>query len=213
MSDEEAVSRDKRVELIAAILLSIATLLTAWAAYQATRWSGEQSEDYTSASALRTESVRAANVANRQVEIDVATFLDWLDANVGGDQALADDIHDRMRDEFLPAFDEWLASAPAGNEVPDGTPFELDSYGLAAQEESERLEERAAARFDEGREANQIGDNFVLAAVMLASVLFFSGLAGTLDSRTPQILLLSLAGVMLVAGAVVIAVLPPSVGL
>ncbi|HJS27539.1 MAG TPA: hypothetical protein VJ913_10490 [Actinomycetota bacterium] len=212
MSETEAATRDKRVELIAAIMLSIATVLTAWSAYQATRWSGEQSEDYTSASALRTESVRAANVANAQSQVDVATFLDWLDATDEEDQTLADDIHDRMRDEFLPAFDEWLASAHPG-EVPEGTPFDLDSYRLAATEESERLEERAAARFDEGREANQIGDNFVLAAVMLASVLFFAGIAGTLDSRTPQILLLSLAGLMLVAGTVVIALLPPNVGL
>ena len=212
MAEQETVRRDKRVELAAAILLSIATLLTAWAAYQATRWSGEQAESYTTASALRTESVRAANIARNQVLIDVNTFIAWLDAAVGGDQPLADDIHDRMREEFRPAFDEWLASAPSG-ELPGGTPFELETYTLAEEEKAERLERRAAAVFDDGREANQIGDNFVLAAVLLASVLFFAGLAGTLDSRPPQVILLSLAVVMVVSGAIVVALLPQSVAI
>ena len=57
---QETRRRDRRVELIAAIMLSIATVVTAWSAYQATRWSGDQAEDYTSASATRTESVRAS---------------------------------------------------------------------------------------------------------------------------------------------------------
>jgi hypothetical protein len=57
---EQEVARDSRVELIAAIMLSIATVVTAWSAYQATRWSGDQAENYTSASATRTESVRSS---------------------------------------------------------------------------------------------------------------------------------------------------------
>jgi hypothetical protein len=212
MSESETVKRDKRVELAAAVLLSIATLFTAWAAYQATRWSGEQAESYTTASALRTESVRSANTARNQALIDVNTFIAWLDATVGGDQALADDIHDRMRDEFLPAFDEWLASAPPG-ELPEGTPFELEAYSLAEEEKAADLERRAAEAFDDGREANQTGDDFVLAAVLLASVLFFAGIAGTLDSRTPQLILLSLAVAMLVVGTVVVVLLPQNVGI
>lgn len=211
MAEQETVRRDKRVELAAAVLLSIATLLTAWAAYQATRWSGEQAESYTTASAFRTESVRAANIARNQELIDVNTFIAWLDASVEGDQPLADDIQDRMREEFRPAFDEWLTSTPPG-ELPEGTPFELDSYTLAEEENAAELERRAAAAFDDGREANQTGDNFVLAAVLLASVLFFAGLAGTLDSRAPQVILLTLAVVMLVSGTIVVVLLPQNVG-
>ncbi len=208
---EETVRRDRRVEMIAAILLSCATVLTAWSAYQATRWSGDQAGDYTSASALRTESVRASTLANRQILIDVDTFLNWLDARQQGDVQLADDLHARMRNEFLPAFDAWLASAP-DEEVPDGTPFELPEYRLAAERQATRLEARAAATFAEGTEANQVSDDFVLAAVLFASVLFFSGLAGTLDSLKPQVLLLSLGGLMLVGGAIIVVTLPQNLG-
>jgi hypothetical protein len=208
---QEARRRDRRVEMIAAILLSCATVFTAWSAYQATRWSGDQAGDYTTASALRTESVRASTLANRQVLIDVDTFLNWLDAQQQGDVQLADDLHSRMREEFLPAFDAWIASA-ADAEVPPGTPFALPEYRLAAEEQAKRLEARAAATFADGTEANETGDDFVLAAVLFASVLFFSGLAGTLDSLRPQVLLLSLAGLMLVGGAIIVVTLPQNVG-
>jgi hypothetical protein len=208
---EETRRLHRRVEMIAAILLSFATVFTAWSAYQATRWSGDQAGDYTTASALRTESVRASTLANRQVLIDVDTFLNWLDAQQQGDVQLADDLHARMREEFLPAFDAWIASAP-DNVIPPGTPFALPEYELAAEEQAKRLEARAAATFADGTEANETGDDFVLAAVLFASVLFFSGLAGTLDSLKPQVLLLSLAGLMLVGGAIIVVTLPQNVG-
>jgi hypothetical protein len=210
-SAQETVRRDRRVELIAAIMLSIATVVTAWSAYQATRWSGDQAENYTSASATRTESVRASTEANRQVLIDVATFLNWLDAEQSGDHALANDIHVRMRREFLPAFDAWLATAPAAS-IPDGTPFELPEYRLAAEERAKRLEAKAAALFEDGNESNDVGDDFVLAAVLFASVLFFSGLAGTFDSLRAQVFLLILGAVMLGVGTIIVITLPQNVG-
>jgi hypothetical protein len=208
---QETVSRDRRVELIAAIMLSIATVVTAWSAYQATRWSGDQAENYVQASATRTESVRASTEANRQVLIDVDTYLNWLDARQTGDHALANDIHVRMRQEFLPAFDAWLATAPAGS-IPDGTPFELPEYRLAAEAEAKRLETKAAALFEDGNESNQVSDDFVLAAVLFASVLFFSGLAGTFDSLRAQLFLLILGGLMLVIGTIIVVTLPQNVG-
>ena len=210
-SAKETVRRDRRVELIAAIMLSIATVVTAWSAYQATRWSGDQAESYTRASATRTESVRNSTLANRQILIDVDTFLNWLDAEQSGDHDLADDIHARMREEFLPAFNAWLASAPAGS-IPDGTPFELPEYRLASEEEAKLLEREAAGLFADGNESNRVGDDFVLAAVLFASVLFFSGLAGTFDSLRAQLFLLILGGLMLVIGTIIVLTLPQNVG-
>ena len=207
----ETVRRDRRVELIAAIMLSIATVVTAWSAYQATRWSGDQAESYTRASATRTESVRNSTLANRQILIDVDTFLNWLDAEQSGDYDLADDIHARMREEFLPAFNAWLASARAGS-IPDGTPFELPEYRLASEEEAKRLEREAAGLFADGNESNRVGDDFVLAAVLFASVLFFSGLAGTFDSLRAKLFLLILGGLMLVIGTIIVLTLPQNVG-
>ena len=93
-----------------------------------------------------------------------------------------------------------------------GTPFELPEYRLAAEERAKRLEAKAAALFEDGNESNEVGDDFVLAAVLFASVLFFSGLAGTFDSLRAQLFLLILGGVMLVVGTVIVVTLPQNVG-
>ena len=57
-----------------------------------------------------------------------------------------------------------------------------------------------------------MSDDFVLAAVLLASVLFFAGLAGTFDSLRAQVFLLILGTVMLVVGTIIVVTLPQSVG-
>ena len=48
--------------------------------------------------------------------------------------------------------------------------------------------------------------------MLFASVLFFSGLAGTFDSLRAQLFLLILGGVMLVVGTVIVVTLPQNVG-
>jgi hypothetical protein len=204
-------ARDRRVEMVAAVMLSIATVVTAWSAYQATRWSGVQAESYVTASARRTESVRAANRANAQILVDVDVYLAWVDAVRHGKDVFAADLEDRMRDEFLPAFEAWQATEP-DVEIPDGTPFTRPEYVLAEQEKAAQLEAEASASFTDGQEANQTSDNFVLAAVLLASVLFFSGLAGTFDAFRAQVFLLVLAALMLVVGMLIVLSLPQDVG-
>ena len=82
---------------------------------------------------------------------------------------------------------------PRGRSL-DGTPFELSEYRLAAEEKAKLLETQASKLFEDGNEANQVSDDFVLAAVLFASVLFFSGLAGTFDSLRAQTILLVLGG-------------------
>ena len=45
--------RERTLEFVAVLLLSISTLAIAWSGYQAARWSGHQSRDYAAASTAR----------------------------------------------------------------------------------------------------------------------------------------------------------------
>ena len=55
--------------------------------------------------AARVESTRAANVVNRQAQIDVALFTQWVDAYARDETELAAFYRKRFRPEFRPAFD------------------------------------------------------------------------------------------------------------
>jgi hypothetical protein len=172
---------ERRFELASAALLALATFAIAWAAYQAREWTGEQSQGYSKATAARIAENRAAALANRQVQIDVATFIQWVNARQQHDAALADFYRARFRPEFTTAFTTWLATKPFADTAAPSTPFAMRRYRLRASAEAERLEGIAAAASQHAKDANRRADNYMLAVVLFASSLFCAGISGKLE--------------------------------
>ncbi len=208
----ERFGKSDWIELAAAFLLALATIASAWSAYQATRWSGVQANSYSAANAARTESVRSSDLATAQRQVDVATYIAWLQAYADKNQNLLDFYQARFRDEFKPAFDAWLASVPAGS-VPDGTPFTRPEYVLAAQTTAEALEAEAEAYSADARAANQTGDDFILIVVVMASVLFFAGVGTKFKSQGVRRFMIAMAVILFLVGTIGIASMPQNVGL
>lgn len=194
---------DRCIELVAALLLALATVAIAWSGYQATRWSGEQSIAFAAASAERAESVRENNLANTQAAIDLSLFTEWANATVKGDSRRAAFYRERFRAEFEGPFEEWLALAPFENPDAPAVPLALESYenGLEAANRANALEASAEANAERARADNQRTDNYVLVAVLLATVLFFAGISTKFTSRRLQVGGLVL-GLVIFVGAV-----------
>jgi hypothetical protein len=200
-----------RWDALAAIVLALAAVLSAWAAYQSTRWSGEQANAYAESSALRAAAGQHGTAASRQIQIDVSTFLGWSEAMTAGDRAQADFVRERFRPELTPAFEAWLATAPSPGELPPGTPFTMPQYVLAEQGTADDLNAQADARLADAQEFNQVADDFVLVAVVFASVLFVAGIASRF--RQPRIRggLSLLAAGLFAAGVVLEFLLPQNI--
>jgi hypothetical protein len=211
--DELAQRFDKSdwIELGAAVLLALATIMAAWAAYQATRWGGEQAQAFSVAGASRTEAAQETTNVGAQVQIDMQLWTAWVVFAAEGNQEAMAFVRGRFRDEFLPAFDAWLAQVPEG-EAPPERPFDMAEYapaGLARAAESTAEADAAAAR---GREANQLGDDFVLTAVIMALVLFFAGVGTKFKGHGIRIVMLLIAAVLFLGGFVFTFSLPQNVG-
>ncbi len=205
--------QDERVEIVAAILLSLATVLSAWGAYQATRWSGEQADAYASSAALRASAGRQAAVASRQIQIDVSAFLAWAQAKASGDDRLATFLQTRFRAEFGPAFDAWRTNPSADEQgLPAGTPFDQPQYVLATQVKADELNAAADKALLDAQHANQISDNFVLTAVLFASVLFFAGTAAKFRPQWIRWSMIAVAVLVFCCGLVVEFSLPQNIG-
>jgi ABC-type multidrug transport system permease subunit len=187
------------VEIVATVLLAVATVATAWSAYQANRWGGEQAKATSRSNAARIESTRASGLANRQVEIDVALFTQFVDAFAREETELADFYRARFRDEFKPAFEAWTATRPRTNPDAPLTPFELPQYRLAANEEAERLQATAEEFAADARRNIQRSSNYVLAVVLFASALFFAGISTKLSAQRARAVVV-VVGCMLFAG-------------
>jgi hypothetical protein len=179
-------------ELVATVLLALATVATAWASFQAREWTGEQAQSYSRANTARLESTRNTGTANQLTSIDVATFIQWVDATARNDTALATFYEQRFRPEFRPAFAAWLATKPLTTTGAPPSPFAMPEYRLAAAAEADRLETTAAARAAEAAVANERANDYVGAVVLFASALFFAGISTKLRSRGPQLAILGM---------------------
>ena len=202
---------DERLEVVATVLLSLATVATAWSGYQASRWNGEQAKAFSRASTLRDASNKADALANAQTQIDVATFTQWVDAYALERTELADFYFARFRPEFKPAVDAWIATRPRRNPDAPLTPFAMPEYKVAARVESERLQAEAEATSATARTNVQRATNYVLCVVLFAAVLFFAGISTKLETPRLRRFLLGF-GVVLFLGTVVwLATFPVSV--
>ena len=160
-------------ETLAAVLLGVAALATAWSSYQASVWGGIQAAHYSVSSGLRTRAVRAADDAARLRLLDLFLFTKWLEADADNRRRLASYYRTHFRRELVPAFEAWRATG--ADSMATSTPFERSEYQVAATRESRRLDDEASRAAAAGQRANDISDGYVFDTVILASVLFFAG--------------------------------------
>jgi hypothetical protein len=195
-------------ETLSAVLLGLVTLATAWSGYQAARWGGEQSTLYTDALGLMVEATRAETKANQLTQVDIALFVDYVNAYATGDEELATFFYERFRPEAYPAVEAWLATRPLQNpDAPPG-PFQMPEYRVSLAEQALQLEERANRLFDEGKKANDYGDQYILNTVLLASVLFLAGIAPRFDWPPLVVIILVTAAALLAFGLYNLSTLP-----
>lgn len=224
-ADAPSAKPTDRLEQVAAIVLALAVVFIAWAAFQAGKWGGEQAIKFSEAGAARTESTRFDTRAGQLAQVDIAMYIDWV-------TALSSDVRDelipeistqpyqptrgtvsgflylRMRDEFVPALEAWLATDPINNTNAPPTPFAMADYSLADAAEADRLTMVADQAAADARTANQTGDNYVLTAVLFAAVLFFAGVASRLENRWNRRFVNLVGIIVVVIGAVVLIQLP-----
>jgi hypothetical protein len=201
----------RHFELAATVLLAIAAVATAWASYQSARWHGEQARAQSASIAARVESTRAENVANRQGQIDVALFTQWVDAYARDETELADFYDKRFRPEFKPAFHAWVATRPRGNPRAPLSPFAMPQYKLAATAAADRLEVKAAASSQRAGAFIERADNYSLAVVLFASSLFFAGISTRLRSSTTRMVILGLGCALFLGSVIWVATFPVSI--
>ena len=161
-----------RTEVVATVLLSLAAVATAWSGYQATRWNGEQTKASSRTNAIRIDAARAQGLAEARKEVDVATFIQWVDAYAQGQTELTSFYFRRFRPEFKPAFTAWLATRPLTNRNAPLTPFVMPQYTLAAEEEAAQLDADAEVSSATVRRNIQRASNYVLGVVLFSVSLF-----------------------------------------
>ncbi len=177
------------IEVISAVSLAMAALLTSWSAYHAAIWDGVESAQFTRAEALRTQSAQLATRAGQLQGFDIFLVGQWLNAYADGNQRLRTFYQARFRPEFKPAFEAWLATRPLLNPDAPASPFVMPQYRLAMTDQAGAAERQAAQAFARGEEAKRHSNAFIQITVVLASAMFFGGIAQVFKMRRVQLAL------------------------
>ncbi len=209
----EGRSAHEWLRIAATVVLALATIATAWGGYQAARWNSATGSSYSQENTLFQASNRAEMRADTDLQIDVAVFLEWIDATAEKNDRLATFYEDRFREEFKPAFEEWIASRPLENPDAANTPFRLESYSLANAVEAERLRAASAEAGRTARSNSQIADNYVFVTVLFATTLFFAGVASNVASRRRAAVMLAFGVIVFGSTVAWVSTFPIDIGL
>jgi hypothetical protein len=191
---------DRWVEFLSAIVLALATVLTAWCGYQASLWGGEQTQAYSEASTARVTAAQQSSIAMLRSSIQVGLFSNYANAFFNGNEKLAEFYYTRFPPELKVATDAWRATKPLTNPNAPLSPFDMPEYKLPQQAEAKHLEEVAAQKSDEAQQANHYGDQYVLMTVIFATALFFCGISGKFQWRVIDLAMLALGTLVVLAG-------------
>ncbi len=201
--------RAEWVEIISAAILALATIATAWCAYQSARWSGLMTINFTRSNTARTESVKTQTAGGQLIQVDVGMFTEYVNSAINDQQELADFVKNRwFSQELKAATDAWLATDPINNPDSPNSPFDMPEYTSAALELSRSYEILADSYRSDALKDNQRSDNYVLLAVLFATVLFFAGICTKFKARWMQISFLVLAVAILCIGAGILLTFP-----
>jgi hypothetical protein len=206
-----AVEKDERtrwVEITCAVVLSLATMSSAWCAYQATLWGGVQTFRLAAAQKVGRHSTAATVTALQLQAFDASMFISYMNAKNEGNKKQEEFLLKRFRPEMKVAIEAWLKTDPFNDPKAPQGPFKMKEYFQPELEEAKRHDEQLAKEHAAAERANENSDTYVLLTVLFASVLFFGGIAGTIESHRLRVSILAMALTFFVATLAVLATMP-----
>jgi hypothetical protein len=196
------------VEFISALLMSLATIASAWCGYSATLWHSEQSILMAETNSLRVQASRKLTLAGQESLIDITMFEQFYQALIEGRTEYVQRTLKRFRPETKIAIDAWLATNPLQNSTAPPGPFRMKEYQPRLAEEAQELNQKADKKFGLASEASRNADDYTLLTVMLTLVLFFAGLTPHFTSLLVQRGVLVLGILQFLAALIILMKLP-----
>jgi hypothetical protein len=190
--EETTTVGERLIEIVAVLLLGIATVGTAWCGYQSSQWNGAQSDLARASSDERVEASRLFGLATQRISYDASVVAQYAEAVQTGNDNLAQFYRRTLvRPAFVPLLDQWQAQVTAGS-TPTSL-FEDPAYLGAQLADYQKAVERAEASTAASQEASENADQYVITTILLAVALFFAGVTSSFRYKPARVLLVILA--------------------
>lgn len=198
VSEINKTNKNKWIETVTAILLSAATILSAWCVYEASQWNGEQYfriEDENNADRKR---MQKQIVAYQRMSLDGQLFLELINAVTSKNDEMSNFLSERLPPHLKKAAIAWKALDPMNNPNAPLSPMHMKEYIIPEAEDIEMYTVQAKAFKMAANECDNNADNYMLLSLVLSSVMFFCGLSGIMDARLNKLILIGFATVIFI---------------
>lgn len=174
---EKHQGRIDRIEVVIAILLGVAAILTAWSTFQSSQLAGSVAKEYS-------KGIHAADAASQKyndataIEIaDEGIFLEYTKALHSGEQELATYIHSSLMTPELASVIDWWEAQPTSSGI--ATPFtsKNPNWGNPQFVAAQQLDAESEAHFFEADRIDALGVAFDILSIIIAIGLFLFGVA------------------------------------
>jgi len=170
-------------EPASAILMALSTLGTAWCSYQSSEWNGQSNGFATEAGRANQKAALFHLEGNQVLSMQAKIFTGFLDAQMSGNDKLANFYLDRFPPELRKAYDAWIAEKPFENPKADPHPFVPNLYQPRFVQDARQANADAGRNDAEAKRASAVAAHYLSNTVLFAAVLFFAGTSAKFDHR------------------------------
>jgi hypothetical protein len=204
----ERHERKKWVEPVAALLMALATLSTAWCSYQSAAWTRKSNRLMNQFNALERKAGLLTMQGTQQATIHAAMFMQLLAAQQAGNEKLVNFYVERFPSNVRKAYDAWLAQKPLENPNADPHPFVPQLYDPPGAREAADATAKAATSQQQAGVAGTISGQYLANTVLFAAVLFFASASGKFEQRRVRLVAFIFAAAVFMFALVRTAMLP-----
>ena len=207
-SNQPPQLRQKWVEPVAALLMALATLSTAWCSYQSAAWTRKSNGLMNEFNTLERKAGLLSLQGMQQATIHTAMFMEVLAAKQAGNEQLVNFYVERFPPDLRKAYDTWLAQNPFENPGADPHPFVPNLYQPRGAREAAEASGKAAISQQEARNAGSVSGQYLANTVLFATVLFFASASGKFEQRRVRIVAFAFATAVFLFAVLRTATLP-----
>ncbi len=204
---------ERNFELVIAVLLGIASIITAWASYQASLYDGEMATANTKAGVLSAEAESQYLEGNQQYTSDGQLFDRLTELGVQerstdpATVAVASETIElltfqSMTDTFKAAM-EWADAENAADPDTFTHPQASEDYQQELFGTYQETKAQADAQLKRSSDYNNLGDQLSLATVLLAISLFLFGIAALIRGVRIRYIITGVSTVVMVVATVI----------
>src|ERR1043166_2050807 len=140
----ELNQKKKWVEPVAALLMALATLSTAWCSFESAAWTRQSNRLMNEFNTLERKAGLLRIQGMQQATIHTGMFMQALAAHQAGNENLVNFYVERFPLELRKAYDAWIAQNPFENPKADPHPFVSKLYMTPGTREAAEATAKAA---------------------------------------------------------------------